>query len=136
MSITFYIQVMIRKTINSILLVIFLFGSVGYSVSIHYCGSAKISSSIGIQAKSCCGDESGTCCHNESMHYQIKDSYVASSEDINDRTNSISNLLIVTADVSKLSFDDIINYKITFIAESPPPLKVTSQLSSIQTYLL
>ena len=127
---------MIRKSVNSVLLIIFLFSSVGYSLSMHYCGNERISASIGMKAESCCGDESGTCCHNETKHYQLKDSYVASSQDINEQTKSISDLLFVSNIVSQLSMDRISQSEIQFISESPPPTSLNKQLSSLQTYLL
>ena len=102
----------------------------------HYCGNERISASIGMKAESCCGDESGTCCHNETKHYQLKDSYVASSQDINDQTKSISDLLFVSNIVSQLSMDRISQSEIQFISESPPPTSLNKQLSSLQTYLL
>ena len=127
---------MIRKTVNSFLLILFLFSSVGYSVSMHFCGSTKISSSIGMQAKSCCGDESSICCHNETKHYQIKDSYIAASQDINEKNKSISDLMLVVANIPQQSINDITHNEIQFIAESPPPLSLDQQLASLQTYLL
>lgn len=127
---------MIRKTVNNVLLIIFLSSSVGYSVSMHYCGSTKISSSIGMKAKSCCGDESGTCCHNETRHYQLTDSYVASSQDINDQTKSIVDLILFVNIVSQPGIDKIIHSEIRFIEESPPPSSLNKNLSSLQTYLL
>jgi len=127
---------MIRKSINSTLLIVFLFSSIGYSVSVHFCGSTKISSSIGMKAESCCGDESGTCCHNETKHYQIKDSYVSSSQEMNDQTKSISDLIFIYSTLSKCSAIEIVNTEIQFIAESPPPHSLSQYLSSLQTYLL
>ena len=127
---------MIRKTVKITLLIVFLLSSVGYSVSNHYCGNARISASIGMQAKSCCGDESGTCCHNETKHYQIEDSYVASTQDINDQTKSISDLIFFVSNLSQFSTCDVINTEIQLIAESPPPISLNTQLSILQTYLL
>jgi hypothetical protein len=89
-----------------------------------------------MQAKSCCGDESSICCHNETKHYQIKDSYIAASQDINEKNKSISDLMLVVANIPQQSINDITHNEIQFIAESPPPLSLDQQLASLQTYLL
>ena len=127
---------MIRKTVNITLLIVFLLSSVGYSVSMHYCGNTLISTSIGSESRSCCGDESGTCCHNETKHYQIEDSYVASMQDINNQTKSISDLIFFVSNLSQLITGDITHNEIHFIAESPPSINLATRLSSLQTYLL
>ena len=127
---------MIRKTVNITLLIVFLLSSVGYSVSMHYCGNTLISVAIDLKAQSCCGDESGTCCHNETKHYQIQDSYVASMQDINNQTKSISDLIFFVSNLSQFSTCDVINTEIQLIAESPPPISLNTQLSILQTYLL
>ena len=127
---------MIRKTINSVLLIVFMFSSIGYSLSMHYCGSTRISASVIMQPKSCCGDESGTCCHNEIKHYQIEDSYFVSTQEINEQTKQISDLILVVASSSSLHINDIARTELHFIAESPPPVSLDKYLSSLQTYLL
>lgn len=127
---------MIGKTVNSLLIIVFLFGSMGYSVSMHYCGNTRISTSVGMEAKSCCGDENGTCCHNETRHYQIKDRFFASTREINEQNKLISHFILIVVNETLLYMSDIASTEINYIAESPPPISLRKHLSSIQTYLL
>ena len=127
---------MIRRTLNSVLITVFLFSSVGYSISLHYCGNTLISVSIGSKVKSCCRNGTCTCCHNETKYYQLKDSYVSATQDINNQTKLVSDFMFVVADVAETGVNDFIHADVHFIAESPPPISLNKHLSRLQAYLL
>ena len=127
---------MIRKTVNSVLLFVFLVSSIGYSVSMHYCGTTRMSASIGMQAQSCCGDESGTCCHNEAKDYKINDSYLPSFRNINEQYAENFDLIVSDFDFLNSDHNSFLATGISFIPESPPPISVNTYLSTLQTYLL
>lgn len=112
-----------------------LITTMGFSISKHYCRNNLISVTINQEAKSCCGmnSESG-CCHNETTFHHLEDDFVYSSFVNNSTINQIDLLFplfyIIAENISENENETIFR-----IPETPPPLKIQTVLSHLQTYL-
>ncbi len=102
----------------------------------HYCGNTLVSVSVDSKAKSCCGDDTGTCCHNETKRFQVKDSYIAAFQDINDQIACVSDLLALVSNSSNINHNNNTVDGILFITEYPTSKTLQTTLSTLQTYLL
>ena len=63
---------MIRKTLNIILLFGFLYSSMGFTITQHYCGNKLVRVSL-LHVENCCAHCNH--CHNTVRNIKIKDSY-------------------------------------------------------------
>ena len=112
--------------------IVFLLTTMGFTVSKHYCGNELVDFSINFEAESCCDMEG--CCHNENEHFQLEEEFVSSIsvdsfEDIGiDLLFPIYFISITNAPIE--SIDSIIE-----LADLPPPPKIQTFLSLLQTYL-
>lgn len=128
---------MFRKTIHILLIALLLVSTMGFSLSKHYCGTRLVDVKINSEAESCCGGNSceSNCCHNETVHLQLKDNFVGS---VNFELNSPApSEILFSIDFFQLkSIAEADGNSIFMHVESPPPKLVTTRLSEIQSYLL
>ena len=75
----------------------------------------------------------GTCCHNESQHFQMKDDFIPANFHFNPEITNFTGI----------NFFSDIHYNLYIPAdnripatESPPPPELHTYLSRIQSYLL
>ena len=126
---------MFKKAINSVLVVLLLFTTTGFSVTRHYCGEHLVSIALGKDAKACCDNTTGTCCHQETRHFQLKGNFLSGitqiSQDVAFSIDlfNLQNLLLPTRCESEF----LSEYEV--FSDSSPPLKQSLQ-SFLQTYLL
>ena len=127
---------MFRKAGHIILLILLLISTTGFAISKHYCGTKLVSISIDSDAKSCCGDDTGKCCHDKSEHFQLKEDFVSSFDQFN-----FDNDFCIELDFI-MKFNLVLNNEVDNIKEfiphynSPPPPNILSVLARLQTYLL
>jgi hypothetical protein len=124
---------MLRKSSHIILSILLLFATIGLTISKHYCGGNHVSTSIFGEAEPCC--DSDDCCKNETESYQLDENYssVSISEVPQSTKFQLVDLTILIFDHTKFNLESINDF---FVANSPPPLKIQTFLSQIQTYLL
>ena len=124
---------MFRKLINIIVSLLLLTTTVGFSISKHYCGDELISISVSHEAESCCDMNSG-CCHNETEVYQLNNIFVISPVLDNNSVNHIDLLFPVFYVICENIYSIDIN-AIYQLPESPPPIKLHTVLSKLQSFL-
>lgn len=127
---------MIRKIAHIVFALILLVASAGFTVSKHYCNNHLKNISIDKPAESCCGMDEEGCCKTETVLIQLDDEAVANasvSVPLNTETGiqpmtilHVLSLLIFTESVQEVFHEYI----------SPPPRKIQTVLSQIQSYLL
>lgn len=123
---------MIRKTVNIFMSIVFLLTTLGFTVSMHYCGNELVDFSINFEIEACC-DMEGGCCHNENEHFQLEEEFVSSVYIDNLQHFEIGILfpvyLISTTD------NPVETVNTTIESADLPPPKIQTFLSLLQTYL-
>lgn len=122
---------MLRKTVNIILTGLFLFSTMGFTVSRHYCGTHLVDFSVDSKAKSCC-DMDG-CCHTDHQHFQVKDDFVGTISTADFQQFTIDVLFPVLFLQNNIAPKETVNNE-SLLADLPPP-KIQTTLSLLQTYL-
>lgn len=125
-----------KKAVNSILVVLLLYTTTGYSVTWHFCGDNLVSIELGNNAKNCCDMSMGSCCHEETKHFQLKEDFLSGITQFN-----LENAFLIT--VFNFTAIEII-YKLNSenpsanseFSDSSPPVKVSGLLSFLHTFLL
>ena len=126
---------MFKKAVNSVLVVLLLFTTTGFSVTSHYCGNHLVSIALGKDAKACCDNATGTCCHQETEHFQLKEDFLPGITQVNqDVTFSIDLIDFQDLPLPTRSETEFLSEYNVF-SDSSPPLKQSIQ-SFLQTYLL
>lgn len=124
---------MFRTLSHIIIAILVLSTTTGFSISKHYCSNNLVSITINHEAESCCDMDDG-CCRNETTSYQLDDDFVNTTFIDNNTINQIDvlfpMLFIIVDDIASNYIESI--YR---ISESPPPLKIQTVLSSLQTFL-
>jgi len=109
---------MFRKTINILLITVFLLTSVGFSITRHYCGNRLIKISLA-HVENCCP----YCkkCHNKVNNIKITDSYNSYSGNFSLTTALTFTSIPTHCYVSLLS---MFNFNSSVYSDvSPPPLR-------------
>lgn len=123
---------MIKKTIHISLALILLMVTMGFSISKHYCGGNLVSVSLNHEAESCC--DSNNCCQDKTEHYQLDDDFVFTSSNSDVIVQDIDILFpIFYLSLNEISETENITENV--YSELPPPHKIQTVLSLIQTYL-
>lgn len=124
---------MFRKITHIILTVFLMVSTTGITLSMNYCGGKWVSTSINIEAKSCCDGTDG-CCENKTIHFEVEDDYINPIQ--------VDNTKIVELDVLfpilfVLNFELLSEENETFevFADASPPLTIQIRLSLLQTFL-
>lgn len=127
---------MLQKALNIGIAVILTIATTGFTISKHYCGKNLVSVSVNSEAKACCSNENGMCCHHESEHIGLD----------NDLLFTAFNFLfekVVEFDIPYLFTDQSFfhyqknHFFINFLfTNSSPPLNNKAQISLLQAYLL
>ncbi len=124
---------MLRSITHIALVLLLLVSTSGMSISMHYCCGEYVSTSINKEAKSCCG-ETGGCCENKSMHFDVEDDYVNPVVILNNEISELDVLFPILFVLSSKIFDEVELNTIFYYDSSPPP-SVQTRLSLLQTYL-
>ena len=130
---------MIRKVSHIVISAVLLILTMGFTVSQHYCGKRLVAVSLfSAETDGCSGDGSCSmemsCCHNEHHVYQLHEDYTPPV--ITDQVQFIQVDLLVFDLPTDVTPVDKFQTEIFSDDESPPPLDVSTYLSSIQVYLL
>jgi hypothetical protein len=125
---------MFKKLAHIIISLLLMVSTTGFTITRHYCGDRLEKMAINTQPKSCCTMHG--CCHNETSFHQLKENF---SAPINVGSNSKPVIQLFTADLfiqwrEKSPDNDF--YSSVAVIESPPPLRTTTALSLMQTYLI
>jgi hypothetical protein len=126
---------MFRLILNSVISLLLLITTTGYTIFEHYCGDRLVSVSVNAETEQCC-DMKGGCCNTESKHYQLDNKFIPTTFHLNTGENIITdtdlfnNTFILQEDPEALSHNNIL------AAESPPPLNTSTLLSQFQSYIL
>ena len=124
---------MLKKASHIILSMLLLLSTAGLAISKHYCGGELISTSLFVEADSCC--ESDDCCKNETEVFQLDEDFSVSTAIELPETVQIDllavSLMVLNLIVEENSLaDEFIN------PDSPPPPKIQTTLAKRQNYLL
>ena len=123
---------MLKKTVNIFMSFVFLLTTMGFTVSKHYCGNELVDFSINVEVESCCDMEG--CCHNENEHFQLEEEYVNSTFTDNFQDFEIDLLFPIYFLSIAIEPNESVNSTIE-LADLPPPPKIQTFLSLLQTYL-
>ncbi len=124
---------MIKKAGHIILSMLLLLSTAGLAISKHYCGDELISTSIFLEADSCC--DSDDCCKNETEVFQLDEDFSVSA--VVEIPESVQiDLLAVSFVVFKLIIEENSTVEDYKLIDSPPPPKILTLLAQRQTYLL
>lgn len=100
------------------------------TISRHYCGDILVSIGVFDYADSCCDNEN--CCHDEFKTYILEDEFAPSSF-----TFEFVQFAFEIPDFVELFIFDAPEVKrYNSLAYIPPPPKIQTVLSSLQTYLI
>jgi len=124
---------MLKKLSHIILSLLLLVTTMGMAVSKHYCQGDLMSVSLFGQDKHAC--DMGSCCHNETHIYQVKDDFSAptiSTPPVLAELDILGHDLFALADLSSPETED----STPFISETPPSLPQQKALAFKQVYLL
>lgn len=124
---------MIKKASHIILSMLLLLSTIGLAISKHYCGDELISTSLFVEADSCC--DSDDCCKNETKVFQLDEDFSVSSALELPELVQID-LLAVSLVVFNLILEEnsvVVDFE---LIDSPPPSKIQTSLAKRQTYLL
>ncbi len=130
---------MIRKASHIVISTVLLILTMGFTVSQHYCGERLVDVSIlsadsgGCSADGSCSMEM-SCCHNEQHVFQLDEDYTQPI--VIDHVPFIQIDLFVFELPTDLRSMDESQTEVFSDDESPPPLDVSTYLSSIQVYRL
>ncbi len=122
-----------KKALHIILSLVLLVSTTGVTFSMHYCGGQYVSTSLFVEADSCCGDACG-CCENKNVHYEVDDDYtspVVSVIDPSIELDLLIELFYFEIDAIELSTQPV---KKTF-EDTSPPLPIAERLSLLQSFL-
>ena len=124
---------MIKRILHIIIALFLLITTMGFTVSKHYCRGNLVKITINAEAESCCDMENG-CCSNEAEHYQLEEDFVFTML-VYDLPDSGIDILfpIVSLFIQIEPGRDIVSEII--YTDLPPPPKIQTTLSLLQTYL-
>lgn len=124
---------MLKKASHIILSMLLLLSTTGLAISKHFCGGELISTSIFVEADSCCDDSD--CCKNETEVFQLDEDYslVTVSEVPQSVEFELLDLAILVYNFSVIETEEI---QELFESDLPPPPKIQIVLSQKQSYLL
>lgn len=126
---------MLRKTSHIILVLFLLVSTIGPTLSMHYCGGKLISTSLTpIHNLNCQKDCAQSCCANKTIHFEIKDDYVAPVQ-LKHKPLVISDVLFSVLATNYLFVVNDEKRDWTFpsyILSSPP---IQTRLALFQTYI-
>ena len=126
---------MLRKSLNIIPALLMFITTSGFTVYEHFCGSDLVSVAIDTKAGTCCNNDRGNCCHDESVHFQLKEDFVFSTDQFSLEKYFPIDLHLIPYIISGIHLsDDNANGFTTFNDSSPPP-KIQTALAKLQTYL-
>ena len=123
---------MLKRFSHISLSLLLLISTVGFAVSKHYCGDALVDIAFNENAESCC--DTGSCCHNETLLYQLDEDFsapqIANAPDLQE-------IAIFSFTVFAVNQTPADNYSETFHNNnSPPPSTVDEILTRNQVFLL
>jgi hypothetical protein len=122
---------MIRKIVNTVLVLVLLITTTGVTYHYHYCGNTLMKFSVFHTPKPCC-EHPENCCRDRSEHFQLKNDYLFSIE--------LPDLAVSGIDLPLLPMSIQLLIQVTEILpvkpdESPPPL-LNLRLALLQQYLI
>jgi len=123
---------MLKKITHIIFAFLIFLGSTGMTISKHYCGTSLKDISININADNCC-DIPMDCCHNETLTIKIEDDFAIATNVFDFK--SLTFILGFSTDL----FQEEVFIKESFklvLWVTPPPPKIQTILSSLQSFLL
>ncbi|MBN2215644.1 MAG: hypothetical protein JW723_15550 [Bacteroidales bacterium] len=127
---------MLRRISDIALALLLLVTTTGYTISKHYCGTKLVSVAVNSKTKACCDDEKGSCCHDESEHFRLKEDFVPSSVQFNFGNVFSVDLAFLPDLLSGIGYKaENTNDLNVFTGSSPPP-GINISLAKLQTYLL
>ena len=124
---------MFRKVTYTILILIVLLTTTGFSVSLHYCCDSLVSMSVNSDATPCCPVNNG-CCDNETQHIQLEeDVTIQSSDNIQkiETQQAIIDVIIVQDNIYSGLHQLTSN-----LTDLSPPQDIQENLAILQSFLL
>ncbi len=125
------LKYMFKKISHIIFIPLLLVTTMGMTVSKHYCGSSLESVRVLSSPQPCCEIPTG-CCHDESFSIKITDNFSAVSYAFDFTQFAV----ILPVLVESIHLETNENQSFVSLYDVPPPPKIQTVLSSLQTYLL
>ena len=124
---------MLRKTSHIIFSILLLLTTMGLTISKHYCGGNLVSTSVFVEADSCCNDSD--CCNNETEFFQLDEDFSLVSVSKVPQTAEFDLLYfaILVYNFNVIESEEADDF---FEVDLPPPPKIQTTLSQRQSYLL
>lgn len=131
---------MIRIILHSIVSLVLLISSMGFSVSRHYCGGDLVEVSFNVAAHHSCSSQGGTCetdgcCRNETQTFQLHEN-VTPSVILDHLPVFRTEIPDFPASVFLIPKPESLNTNLFPDIYSPPPQALSVSLAERQSYLL
>ena len=121
---------MLKRISHIGIVLVLLAATTGMTISEHYCGDNLVAKGLFHNTDSCCDDPG--CCHDEFKTYILEDEFAPSSF-----TFEFVQFAFEIPDFVELFIFDAPEVKsFNSLAYIPPPPKIQTVLSSLQTYLI
>jgi ABC-type dipeptide/oligopeptide/nickel transport system permease component len=127
---------MLKKIVNSILVVFLLVTTSGFTLTRHFCGDQLVSVALGKDTKSCCEKTASNCCHQETKHFQFKENFLSSVTELNLEDSVIKIMISFSEMITENLFVSGELKKFTDYSDSSPPRDLLAILSFLQIYRL
>ena len=127
---------MLKGVLNTIVLIILLITTTGFTISRHYCGDSLVSVAIDREAEPCCEDDTGDCCHNESETFILEGDFMPVIFNYDFHELTVIELYLNNGLNLDLFANRANNTNNSIIASSPPPEDIHTILSRFQAYRL
>ena len=123
-----------KRFLHIIIAGLFLFTTTGFTISKHYCAGDLVDVAINATPESCCDEDTGSCCSDESETFQLTEvTTLVQSLDVDSDLSfnifSFTNILFEANTSSAYVSNSILKTDI------PPPL-LTAFLADIQSFRL
>ena len=123
-----------KRFINIIIAGLFLLTTTGFTVTKHYCSGNLVDIAINSTPESCCGDDDGGCCSNESEIFQLREDITAVQSIDLDQELSFD-IQVLVNDLFEVNLPEISESNSYFEINIPPP-DVRAFLADIQSFRL
>ncbi len=123
-----------KKFIHILIAGLFLFTTTGFTITKHYCSGNLVDVAINSAPESCCGDDGGGCCTDESETFQLKENVTPVQSIDLDQEFSFEIQMLVN-DLFEVNLPEISESSSYFEINIPPP-DVRAFLADIQSFRL
>ncbi len=127
--------IVFKKVSHIIVTILILLSTFGVSISSHYCGGHLRSISLFTEAKTCCGDTEGGCCHTENDVVVLDDDYTVQT--VTAATAPLEISLFCINIICEYSLSNIFTtYTLSVYSDLPIPDSLSKRISILQSFII